>query len=85
MKLTITIAALAAVIATAAQAEPQTRIYGPDGRSIGTAAPIGDGSTRYFDARGHSLGTSTDSTGTTTYYGPRGNVTGRAVAPSRGR
>jgi hypothetical protein len=65
------------------RAEPQTRFYGPDGRSIGTATPQGDGSTRYRDARGSSLGTSTTTPGgTTTFYGPGGNITGKAVGPA---
>jgi hypothetical protein len=37
----------------------QTRFYSPDGKSLGTAAPQGEGSTRYYDAQGRSLGTST--------------------------
>jgi hypothetical protein len=70
-----------------ARSEPQTRIYGPDGRSIGTATPQGDGSIRYRDAGGNSLGTSTTTPGgsagpTTTFYGSGGNVTGRAVGPA---
>jgi YD repeat-containing protein len=43
----------------------------------------GEGSVRYYDARGNSLGTSTtNSTGTATFYDPRGNVTGRAGGPA---
>jgi hypothetical protein len=65
------------------RAEPQTRIYGPDGRSIGTATPQGDGSVRYRDAGGNSLGTSTTTPGgTTTLYGPGGSVTGKTVGPA---
>jgi hypothetical protein len=69
------------------RAEPQTRFYAPDGRSIGTAAPQSDGSVRYYDSRGNSAGTSTTMPGgsagpTTTFYGPGGNVTGRAVGPA---
>jgi hypothetical protein len=67
-----------------ATAAEQTRTYAPNGQSIGTAMPQGEGSVRYYDSRGNSLGTSTtNSTGTTTFYGPRGNVTGTAVAPAR--
>jgi hypothetical protein len=82
----------AAIIATAmllfaygvsqVRAEPQTRIYGPDGRSIGTATPQGNGSIRYRDAGGSSLGTSTTTGNTTTFYGPGGSVTGKAVGPA---
>jgi hypothetical protein len=35
-------------------AQEQTRIYGPDGRSLGTAAPYGSGSVRYRDPRGRT-------------------------------
>jgi hypothetical protein len=66
----------------AVQAGEQTRFYGPDGRSIGTAVPQGEGSVRYYDARGNSLGTSTTTGGTTTFYGPGGNVTGKASGPA---
>src|SRR5215831_9069386 len=33
-----------------ARAEPQTRLYDSQGRSIGTATPYGNGSVRYYDA-----------------------------------
>jgi YD repeat-containing protein len=73
---------LFALMAVAAKAGEQTRFYGPDGRSLGTAAPQGQGTVRYYDAQGRSLGTSTTTGNTTTFYGPRGNVTGRTVGPS---
>jgi hypothetical protein len=64
-------------------AEAQTTIYGPDGRVQGRAVPQGEGSVRYYDAQGRSLGTSTTTgTGTTTFYGPGGNVTGRSSGPA---
>jgi hypothetical protein len=67
-------------------AEEQTTIYGPDGRVQGRAVPQGDGSVRYYDAQGRSVGTSTTTgTGTstgTTFYGPSGNVTGRSSGPA---
>jgi hypothetical protein len=34
-----------------ARSEAQTRFYGPDGKSIGTAVPYGNGSVRYYDSR----------------------------------
>jgi hypothetical protein len=46
------------------------------------AAPQGQGSGRYYDSRGNSLGTSTTTGNTTTFYGPGGNVTGRATGPA---
>jgi hypothetical protein len=66
-----------------ARSEQQTRFYGPDGKSIGTAVPLGNGTVRYYDSRGNSLGTSTTTGNTTTFYGPLGNVTGRTVGPAR--
>jgi YD repeat-containing protein len=67
-----------AMLALPAYTGEQVRLYGPDGRSIGTAVPLGSGSTRYYDARGRSTGTSTRSGGITTIYDPRGRVVGRA-------
>ncbi|MBR0883887.1 YD repeat-containing protein [Bradyrhizobium barranii subsp. barranii] len=77
------IAASLVVLALPAQAGEQTRLYGPDGRSVGTAAPDSAGSTRYYDASGRSLGTSTTTGGTTTFYDARGNITGKATAPAK--
>jgi len=70
--------ALPAHAGDASTSAQQTRLYAPDGRSIGTAVPLGGGSTRYYDARGRSTGTSTTTAGgTTTIYDPRGRVIGR--------
>jgi hypothetical protein len=38
-----------------AGAQEQIRFYGPDGRSVGTATPYGNGSVRYYDARGKTV------------------------------
>jgi hypothetical protein len=78
MKLTTALALSAAP----ALAEPQTRFYGPDGRSIGTAVPLGGGSIRYYDARGNSLGTSSTTGGTTRFYDAGGRSTGAATGPA---
>jgi hypothetical protein len=43
-----------ALVGSHALAQEQTRIYGPDGRSLGTAAPYGTGSVRYRDSRGRT-------------------------------
>jgi hypothetical protein len=40
-----------ALVGSQALAQEQTRIYGPNGRSLGTAAPYGIGSVRYRDSR----------------------------------
>ena len=57
---------------------------GPPGPTVASApaVPQGQGSFRYYDSRGNSLGTSTftPSSGTT-YYSPLGNVTGRSSSP----
>jgi hypothetical protein len=64
-----------------ARAEPQTRFYDSQGRSVGTAAPYGNGSVRYYDARGRSLGTSTTTDNTTRFYDAGGRSVGSATSP----
>jgi hypothetical protein len=69
---------------TAPALAQQTRLYGPDGRSAGTATTDGASSTTFRDARGRIVGTSsTTSGGATTFRDPRGNVTGRAFTPRK--
>ena len=68
-----------ALLALPAQAGEQTRFYGLDGRSAGTAVPYGTGSTRFYDSTGRSVGTSTTTGGTTTFYDSRGHVIGRST------
>ena len=70
----IRIAAALALLALPAQAGEQTRFYGSDGRSAGTAVPYGAGSTRFYDSTGRSVGTSTTTGGTTTFYDSRGQA-----------
>jgi YD repeat-containing protein len=77
MKITTILLAFAlALAATAARAEQQTRFSEPDGRSIGTAVPLRNGSVRYYDARGNSVGTSTTTGNTTRFYDAGGRPTG---------
>jgi hypothetical protein len=65
-------------------AEQQERFYGPDGRSLGTATPQGDGTTKYRDSQGRSVGSATtDSTGQTRYYDPSGRSLGTSTGPAR--
>jgi YD repeat-containing protein len=71
---------LLAIVTNAGAAE-QSRVYAPDGRSIGTVVPQGDGSNRFYDARGNSRGTSTTTGNTTKDYDARGNVLGTTSAP----
>ena len=73
---TILLAFALAPATTAAHAGEQTRFYGPNGRSVGTAVPLGDGSLRYYDARGNSLGTSTTTGSTSKFYDAGGRPTG---------
>ncbi|WP_028164165.1 hypothetical protein [Bradyrhizobium elkanii] len=77
----ITAAAILALLTLPAQAGEQTRIYGPDGKSLGTATLDSAGNVRFRDAQGRSLGTSSTAGGTTTFYNSRGNVTGRSTSP----
>jgi hypothetical protein len=76
----IAVAAGVALLSLPAQAQ-QTRLFGPDGRSIGTVTRDSSGSTRHFDSRGRSIGTSTTTGGTTTFYDARGHVIGRSTSP----
>jgi YD repeat-containing protein len=78
--LVILVVVMFALIASNANAGEQSRVYAPDGRSIGTVVPQGDGS-RFYDARGNSRGTSTTTGNTTKDYDARGNVLGTTTAP----
>src|SRR5215831_21036863 len=60
-----------------AQAGEQTRFYGPNGRSIGTATTSGN-TTTFYNADGRRTGSSTTSDSTTTFYGADGRRTGSA-------
>jgi hypothetical protein len=53
--LVVLIAVIVVLASDQARAEPQTRFYDSQGRSIGTATPYGNGSVRYYDARGKTL------------------------------
>jgi hypothetical protein len=75
---------LAGCVIDAASAQ-QTRFYAPNGKSLGTASPYGNGSVRFRDASGRTTGTSTTTSQGTTFYDARGNVTGRSSTPGRPR
>jgi YD repeat-containing protein len=77
----LAIIGLFATFAVTARGAEQTRVYGPDGRSTGTIVPQGEGTVRYYDSRGNSLGTSTTIGGTTRFYDARGRSTGSATRP----
>jgi hypothetical protein len=64
------VALIVLLLTTPAQAGEQVRLYGADGRSLGTITTDTAGTSHYRDAQGHSIGTSsTDSSGVTTFYG----------------
>jgi len=60
----------------------QTRFYGPDGRSMGTATTSGN-TTTYYGADGRRTGSATTSGNTTTFYGADGRRTGSATATGK--
>jgi YD repeat-containing protein len=80
MKLTLAMIVLA--LPSLALAGEQTRVYGPDGRSIGTIVPQGEGTVRTYDAQGRSTGTATTTGNTTKFYDARGNVLGTTTGRS---
>src|SRR6476660_5418608 len=61
-----------------ARAGEQTRFYGPDGRSIGTATTSGN-TTTFYGADGRRTGSATTSGNTKTFYGADGRRTGSAT------
>jgi YD repeat-containing protein len=65
-----------------ARAGEQTRFYGPDGRSIGTATTSGN-TTTFYGADGRRTGSATTSGNTTTFYGADGRRTGSATATGK--
>jgi len=65
-----------------ALAGEQTRFYGPDGRSVGTAATSGN-TTTFYGADGRRTGSATTSGNTTTFYGADGRRTGSATATGK--
>jgi hypothetical protein len=71
------------LIGSQALAQEQTRIYGPDGRSLGTASPYGTGSVRYRDSRGRTTFTTTTMNGVTRFYDSGGHLTGTVIGSRR--
>jgi hypothetical protein len=60
----------------------QTRLYGADGRSLGTATTSGN-TTTFYGADGGRTGSATTSGDTTTFYGADGRRTGSATATGK--
>jgi hypothetical protein len=65
-----------------APAGEQTRLYGADGRSMGTATTSGN-TTTFYGADGRRTGSATTSGDTTTFYGADGRRTGSATATGK--
>ena len=65
-----------------ARAGEQTRFYGPDGRSTGTATTSGN-TTTFYGADGRRTGSATTSGNTKTFYGADGRRTGSATATGK--
>jgi hypothetical protein len=72
-----------ALVSSQALAQEQTRIYGPDGLSLGTAAPYGTGSVRYRDSRGRTNFTTTTMNGVTRIYDSSGHLTATVIGSRR--
>jgi hypothetical protein len=72
-----------AVVSSQALAQEQTRVYGPDGRSLGTATPYGTGSVRYRDARGRTNFTTATMNGVTRIYDSSGHLTATVIGSRR--
>jgi len=85
MKLGAISLAFALVLTAAAAHAQQTRFYGPDGKSTGTAVPYGNGSVRYYGPDGKSTGTAVPyGNGSVRYYGPDGRSLGTSTTTSTG-
>jgi hypothetical protein len=72
----------AGLVINKARAGEQTRYYGPDGRSIGTATTSGN-TTTFYGPDGRRTGSATTSGNTTTFYGADGRRTGSATATGK--
>jgi hypothetical protein len=65
-----------------ARAGEQTRFYGPDGRSTGTATSSGN-TTTFYGPDGRRTGSATTSGNTTTFYGADGRRTGSSTVSGK--
>jgi YD repeat-containing protein len=67
-----------------ATAGEQSTFRDSSGRTIGTAAPQGDGTVKFRDSQGRTTGTATtDSSGQTRYYDAQGRSIGTSTGPAR--
>ena len=80
--LSILVLTLMSLSINKARAGEQTRFYGPDGRSIGTATTSGN-TTTFYGADGRRTGSATTSGNTKTFYGADGRRTGSATATGK--
>jgi hypothetical protein len=67
---------LSMLLATAAQAQTQQRIYDSKGNSQGTIATTPQGTATFRDSKGNTTGTATTTNDTTVFRDNRGNVLG---------
>jgi hypothetical protein len=65
------------LLATAAQAQTQQRIYDSKGNSLGTVTTAPQGTSTFRDSKGNITGTATTTNDTTVFRDNRGNVLGR--------
>ena len=80
--LSILVLTLMSLSINEAQAGEQTRFYGPDGRSTGTATTSGN-TTTFYGADGRRTGSATTSGNTKTFYGADGRRTGSATVTGK--
>jgi hypothetical protein len=80
--LSILVLTLISLSINEARAGEQTRFYGRDGRSMGTATTSGN-TTTFYGADGRRTGSATISGNTTTFYGADGRRTGSSTVPNK--
>jgi hypothetical protein len=80
--LSILVLTLMSLSINKARAGEQTRFYGPDGRSKGTATTSGN-TTTFYGADGRRTGSATTSGNTKTFYGADGRRTGSATGTGK--
>ena len=80
--LSILVITLVSLSINQARAGEQTRYYGPDGGSVGTATTSGN-TTTFYGADGRRTGSATTSGNTKTFYGVDGRRTGSATVTGK--
>jgi hypothetical protein len=80
--LSILVMTLIGLAINKAPAGEQTRFYGPDGWTVGTATTSGN-TTTFYGADGRRTGSATTSGNTTTFYGVDGRRTSSATVTGK--